>query len=53
MKQDAYEDGVRVKMKREYRTEKLSEAEREVLRSILPSLVLELIQSGELDNDKE
>lgn len=53
MKQDAQDDGVTVMMNADFRMEKLSQAEREVLRAILPQLMLELIQSGDLDNDRE
>ena len=53
MKQRANDDGVTFKMRADFDAEKISEREREVLRTILPQLMLELIQSGSSDNDKE
>jgi hypothetical protein len=53
VKQDAHDDGVRLMLRTDFRPEKLSERELEALRAILPQIMLELIQSGGVDENEE
>ena len=53
MQHHAKDDGVKLMLKTDFEPGKLSTRERDVLRAVLPQLMLELIQSMSEDGENE